>query len=504
MLKINFDYKTTILSVQCNSNEQMEEVFTRFKTKAQINETLIFLFGGNNINGSISVSKFVGDNYNPNNPPLIVVQSIDVQNKKDSLFKSKYIICPLCKQSSIIKMEDFKINLSDCKEGHKVDKITLDKFEEGQKIDYEKIECQTCKEKKRSETNKNTFFTCLSCHQDICPLCKPKHAQHNVIDYDKKVYYCLKHGENFTKYCHSCNINICIQCESEHRSHNTESFGEMIPQMDNVRAKMDSLRQAIDAYKISVSKIIDRLQKVTNNIEEYYNINNSIIQNYEHNFRNYEILNNVNGINDNMKNTLYKICNNLDIMSQTQDVFDLYNKMTFKSLDQIKITYDLEQRDRKLEGEDTVNIFGREFVEKNKDKCRLIINNQNYELQEKFNIRNYDKNQLEVVINGLSSLDNLSYMFSNCSSLVSVPDIANINTIDITDMRGIFDGCSSLISLPDISNWNLINVTNISRMFDGCCSLTSLPDISKWDISNVTDISNIFRGCNSLTSLPDI
>jgi surface protein len=278
----------------------------------------------------------------------------------------------------------------------------------------------------------------------------------------------------------------------------------MIPQMDDVRAKMESLRQAIDAYKISVSKIIDKLQKVTNNIEEYYNINNNIIENYENNYRNYEILNNVNGINDDIKNTLYKICNNLDIMSQTKDVFDLYNKMTFKSLDEIIITYDLEQRDRKLEGEETVNIFGQEFVAKNKDKCRMIINNQSYELQEKFNIKDYDQNQLKVKINGLSSLNNLSYMFSNCTSLISVPDIANINTIDITDMRGIFDGCSALTSLPDISKWNLINATSISRMFDGCCSLTSLPDISKWDISNVKNISYMFDKCSSLINLPEI
>ena len=105
MLKINFDYKTNKLLVQCNPNEQMEDVFKRFKNKAQTTENLIYLFGGNNINGSTSVSQFIGANYDPNNPPLVVAQSIDDPNKKDSLFKSKYIICPVCKQSCIIKME---------------------------------------------------------------------------------------------------------------------------------------------------------------------------------------------------------------------------------------------------------------------------------------------------------------------------------------------------------------------------------------------------------------
>ena len=43
----------------------------------------------------------------------------------------------------------------------------------------------------------------------------------------------------------------------------------------------------------------------------------------------------------------------------------------------------------------------------------------------------------------------------------------------------MFNGCNSLISLPDISNWNTKNVTNMSYMFSDCSSLISLPNISK-------------------------
>jgi len=82
MLQINFDYKTNISLIQCNSNEQMKDVFNRFKTKAQTNETLILLFGGNNINENISVSQFIGNNFYPNKPPLIVAQSLNNPTKK--------------------------------------------------------------------------------------------------------------------------------------------------------------------------------------------------------------------------------------------------------------------------------------------------------------------------------------------------------------------------------------------------------------------------------------
>jgi len=57
----------------------------------------------------------------------------------------------------------------------------------------------------------------------------------------------------------------------------------------------------------------------------------------------------------------------------------------------------------------------------------------------------------------------------------------------------MFSECSSLSSLPDISKWNTNNVTNMSFMFYGCTSLSSLPDISKWITNNVTYMSCIFR-----------
>ena len=38
-------------------------------------------------------------------------------------------------------------------------------------------------------------------------------------------------------------------------------------------------------------------------------------------------------------------------------------------------------------------------------------------------------------------------------------------------MSYLFSGCSSLISLPDISKWNVNNVNNMSFLFSGCSSL---------------------------------
>ena len=56
----------------------------------------------------------------------------------------------------------------------------------------------------------------------------------------------------------------------------------------------------------------------------------------------------------------------------------------------------------------------------------------------------------------------------------------------------MFSDCSSLKSLPDISKWNTINVTNMKEIFSSCTSLRVLPDLSKWKTLNVNDMSGIF------------
>ena len=48
-------------------------------------------------------------------------------------------------------------------------------------------------------------------------------------------------------------------------------------------------------------------------------------------------------------------------------------------------------------------------------------------------------------------------------------------------MSWLFLNCESLSSLPDISKWNTSNVNNMSDMFGNYNNLSSLPDISKWN-----------------------
>ena len=159
---------------------------------------------------------------------------------------------------------------------------------------------------------------------------------------------------------------------------------------------------------------------------------------------------------------------------------------------EIIIRYKVNKNDLKL------RIFGANFVKKNEALCKFIYENQSYEMREFLKLNNIPKKNIsEIILTGINNITNMSYIFNDCSSLFSLPDISKWNTKNVTNMSYLFCNCSSLSSLPDISKWNTSNVTNMSFMFSNCSSLSSLPDISKWNTNNVTDISFIFKNCIS-------
>ena len=102
-------------------------------------------------------------------------------------------------------MKDYKILLYECKNRHKSDKIILENFEETQKIDQSKIVCDNCKNTNKNETHNNSFFICLTCKINLCPICWKSHNKtHKKINYDHKYYICEIHNNPFISYCENC------------------------------------------------------------------------------------------------------------------------------------------------------------------------------------------------------------------------------------------------------------------------------------------------------------
>ena len=78
----------------------------------------------------------------------------------------------------------------------------------------------------------------------------------------------------------------------------------------------------------------------------------------------------------------------------------------------------------------------------------------------------------------ITEITNTSWMFF-CCNLTSL-DLSNLDTSQVTDMRGMFAACGSLTDL-DVTNLDTSQVTDMSNMFQGCYNLTSL-DVSNLDI----------------------
>ena len=110
----------------------------------------------------------------------------------------------------------------------------------------------------------------------------------------------------------------------------------------------------------------------------------------------------------------------------------------------------------------------------------------------------------KITVLDLSNLDtsnvtNMEEMFKECSALTSL-DLSNFDTSKVTKMDMMFEGCSSLTNL-DLSNLDTSNVTNMEEMFKECSALANLNLGEKFDTSKVIDMRFIFDGCSSLTSL---
>ena len=83
----------------------------------------------------------------------------------------------------------------------------------------------------------------------------------------------------------------------------------------------------------------------------------------------------------------------------------------------------------------------------------MIINDNTYELNQFYNIKNKKENEILVVkLKEIKDVTNISYMFSECLALTELPDIAKLNENNVTDMSYMFNQCSKLSSLQTFQN----------------------------------------------------
>ena len=102
------------------------------------------------------------------------------------------------------------------------------------------------------------------------------------------------------------------------------------------------------------------------------------------------------------------------------------------------------------------------------------------------------------------NLLDMSSMFENCRTLISLPDISKWIVSKVKYMESTFTKCICLISLPDLSIWKTYNLTNFNEMFSEWISLSYPPDTFKWKFSFFHISNNIYDNCFSSINLPEI
>ena len=184
---IIFRYNSQDILIPAIENESMATIFQRFCLKVnKEKQNLCFLYNGTTLNEELQVNSIKP---NGENKIIILVNDINTNSVGRPCFKkSETIICPQCKESIIISVKDYKIFLSQCKNGHKYDNLLFSKFNELQNEDISQIFCGICK-KSRSQSYQKIMFICTNCKINLCNLCKSIHDNsHNFIEYEKKNY----------------------------------------------------------------------------------------------------------------------------------------------------------------------------------------------------------------------------------------------------------------------------------------------------------------------------
>ena len=331
MIELEFEFEQEKIKIKANLSDLFITVFSKYYSKAKIEpNSVIFLSRAIIISGDKKISDIINEEEKINRKMIITVLRCYYSNKNNkTIVDSKQIICPKCSEHCRIKIEDYIIKLFDCKNNHLI-KMSIDGFNQTQKIDLSKITCNVCKSKNMGNSFENNFFICLNCNLNLCVMCKELHNKnHSIINYEQKNYICPRHHDYYYNFCQKCKINLCMFCKQEHLNHPIESFENLISNTDNKRNELNQLKKEVDIFNNNVKKIIKGLSQLIDNLETYYKIFDNIFNNYDIKNKNYQVLLNINQIN--LNNNIYKEIHDINMSSNNNEkiknIFKIFYKM---------------------------------------------------------------------------------------------------------------------------------------------------------------------------------
>ena len=333
MIQIEFNYHQQITIIQTQQNNQFKNVINSYSQKTLLNQdSLYFLANGQQINKENTVESYMNQINKQNNKLIVLVNLIEQGNNVEQVFtKSKSLICPICHEACGIKIKKYKLSLLGCINKHKVGDIKIKDFLNTQKINISHIICEKCRIKNKGNSSNYEFYRCLTCKKNLCLLCRANHEMnHKIINYDDKDYLCQKHNEPFIKYCKSCRVNLCFSCDEEHQGHDVQFLGDLKPNIEEKKNYLTELKKEIDIFSNKLKEIIKQLNELIDIMNIYYEINNSLFNDYENQKRNYQLLKSIKY--NNFDNEIFKSLRNINeitnIKNKMYNIINLYNNVT--------------------------------------------------------------------------------------------------------------------------------------------------------------------------------
>ena len=173
-----------------------------------------------------------------------------------------------------------------------------------------------------------------------------------------------------------------------------------------------------------------------------------------------------------------------------------------------------------------IQIFGETFVKNNKDKCHLIIENNDCELRAFYKFKTKGEKPIILVIDeedinfiGMfkPKLDYEDfYIYDihlqneyddsrhyNNKSLIDISSLESLDTSEVTDLEGMFCGCWNIKNFKFLKDWDVSKCKNFSYLFEDC-SFSEIDFLSNWNVSNSTHLNSMFYGCSNLVNIKGI
>ena len=285
------------------------------------------------------------------------------------------------------------------------------------------LKCLTCNQITELKINKENYsfsFICPKCelnkdliknnenNKDIINYNKLRNAINNKEYPAKSDFYCQnkKHKDSiYIYYCKKCNINICEFCaKREHLNHQSINLNSILPEQNEIFINKIKIRKKKEKNKKLITKIIETQNEINNEInklidilQNYFLIEEYIINNYNINRpnKNYNYIQNFISTIKNLEIYFPKL---ESFTENSNSNFEIRSNSLLEIINILKKNYPKEKNEENKEN-DINNIL-------NSSKIYFNNNNINNKISKTFNKININKQNCNI--NKYQTNDNIN------------------------------------------------------------------------------------------------